>query len=124
MEKACGHKVLVFSCVSGEGVPTVLRAMAREIARRRQERADARPQPVRIARTRAERQSVNYQAPVVPPSPKTAEAAPPRKAKLVVKRPARVSKRAAGLALAKSKTAKAEAKPVVVAKPKAKKTKA
>jgi len=120
LEKACGHKVMVISGVSGEGVPTVLRAMAREIARRRQERADARPQPVKIARTRAERQSVNYQAPVVPPSPKTADTAPARKAKVAVKRPVRVSKRAAGLALAKSKTAKAEAKPVVAAKSKVK----
>ena len=35
LEKACGHKVFVISGVSGEGVDTVLRAMAKEIAKQR-----------------------------------------------------------------------------------------
>ncbi len=68
LEKACGHKVHVISGVSGEGINTVLRAMARQIAHRRALRAEenraARPAP--LPRTRAERQSVNFNAPVVP----------------------------------------------------------
>ncbi len=68
LEKACGHKVHVISGVSGEGIATVLRAMAHEINRRRVERAEearyARPAPV--PRTRIERQTVNFKAPVVP----------------------------------------------------------
>src|SRR4051812_34559519 len=68
LEKACGHKVHVISGVSGEGINTVLRAMAREINRRRIERAEEaqyrRPAPV--PRTRSERQTVNFNAPVVP----------------------------------------------------------
>src|ERR1700742_2143082 len=55
LEKACGHKVHVISGVSGEGVPTVLRAMAKEIARARTERAEAKPRPKAVPRTRAER---------------------------------------------------------------------
>jgi GTP-binding protein len=35
LEKACGHKVFAISAVSGEGVDSVLRALAREIERRR-----------------------------------------------------------------------------------------
>jgi hypothetical protein len=68
LEKACSHKVHVISGVSGEGINTVLRAMAREINRRRIERAEeaqhGRPAPV--PRTRSERQTVNFNAPVVP----------------------------------------------------------
>ena len=68
LEKACGHKVHVISGVSGEGINTVLRAMAREISRRRAVRAEeaqyGRPAPV--PRTRSERQTVNFKAPVVP----------------------------------------------------------
>ncbi len=68
LEKACGHKVHVISGVSGEGIQTVLRAMVREINARRLERAQERDygRPVARPRTRAERQSVNYSAPVVP----------------------------------------------------------
>jgi Fe2+ transport system protein B len=70
LEKACGHKVHIISGVTGEGINTVLRAMAREVNRRRTERAEAarygRPAPV--LRTRAERQAVNFNAPVVPAS--------------------------------------------------------
>jgi GTP-binding protein len=68
LEKACGHKVHIISGVTGEGINTVLRAMAREVNRRRVQRAEAarygRPAPV--PRTRAERQAVNFNAPVVP----------------------------------------------------------
>src|ERR1700760_4194795 len=35
LEKACGHKVLVLSGVSGEGIDTVLRALAKEIVKKR-----------------------------------------------------------------------------------------
>jgi GTP-binding protein len=35
LEKACGHKVLVISGVTGEGVDDVLRALAKEIVKRR-----------------------------------------------------------------------------------------
>jgi GTP-binding protein len=121
LEKACGHKVHVISGVSGEGVPTVLRAMAKEIAAARTERADARPRPKAVPRTRAERQTVNYNAPVVPPSPKKDAPVPAPKAKLVAKKPAPVSKRAAGMAQAKAKTAKAQiAEKAVAAAPRAK----
>src|ERR1700759_4122508 len=75
LEKACGHKVHVISGVSGEGIPTVLRAMAKEIARARTERAEAKPRPKAVPRTRAELQTVNFNAPVVPPSPKVEEPA-------------------------------------------------
>jgi GTP-binding protein len=68
LEKACGHKVHVISGVSGDGITGVLRAMAREIERRRGERAAARPRPVSVPRSRAERQAVNFKAPVVPES--------------------------------------------------------
>ena len=126
LEKACGHKVHVISGVSGEGVPTVLRAMVKEISAARRERADAKPRAKAVPRTRAERQTVNYNAPVVPPTPAAprAKAAPvvTPKAKAPAKKPAGISKRAAGLAQAKAKTAKvkSEEKPVVGAKVKAK----
>jgi GTP-binding protein len=68
LEKACGHKVLVISGVSGEGISTVLRAMARQIDARRAERAAGKPVIVRAPVTRAERQAVNFKAPVVPKS--------------------------------------------------------
>ena len=98
LEKACGHKVHVISGVTGEGIHTVLRAMAREIHQRRLARAEqaefGRGAPV--PRTRAERQAVNFNAPVVPKarmmapqkvkSAKPVEAATP-KAKAPVKTP-------------------------------------
>src|SRR5580658_6641213 len=67
LEKACGHKVHMISGVTGEGINTVLRAMAKEINQRRAERAEdaAYARPARSPRTRAERQSVNFKAPVV-----------------------------------------------------------
>ncbi len=68
LEKACGHKVYVISGVSGEGINTVLRAMAKEITQRRLYRAEraelGRAAP--LPRTRSERQSANFNAPVVP----------------------------------------------------------
>jgi GTPase len=68
LEKACGHKVHMISGVSGEGINTVLRAMAREVIRRRIERAEEAQygRPARLPRTRIERQTVNFKAPVVP----------------------------------------------------------
>jgi 50S ribosomal subunit-associated GTPase HflX len=72
LEKASGEKVFLLSGVSGKGVPDVLRAMAREIGERRIERAERaqmrRPAVVRAPASRAERQSVNFHAPVVPQS--------------------------------------------------------
>jgi GTP-binding protein len=77
LEKACGHKVHVISGVSGEGINTVLRAMAKEINQRRRFRAEqaqfGRAAP--IPRTRLERQTVNFNAPVVPKAKLTAELA-------------------------------------------------
>jgi GTP-binding protein len=69
LEKACGQKVHVISGVSGEGITTVLRAMARQINDRRAGRIAARPVFVRAPVTRAERQSVNFKGAVVPKSP-------------------------------------------------------
>ena len=68
LEKACGHKVYAMSGVSGEGIDAVLRAMAKQISKRRTERAeDAADQaPASGPRTRAERQAVNFKASVVP----------------------------------------------------------
>jgi GTP-binding protein len=43
LEKACGHKVMVISGVSGEGVEGVLRAIAKEIVKKR---GKAKPAPV------------------------------------------------------------------------------
>ncbi|MEJ1969341.1 MAG: GTPase ObgE [Rhizomicrobium sp.] len=47
LEKACGHKVFVISGVTGEGVPDVLRALAKEIVKKRGKTAapKARPEP-------------------------------------------------------------------------------
>jgi GTPase involved in cell partitioning and DNA repair len=75
LEKACGHKVHVISGVSGEGINTVLRAMAKEINQRRAARAEEGQagRPISLPRTRSERQSVNFKAPVVP---KAKDAAP------------------------------------------------
>jgi GTP-binding protein len=71
LEKASGGKVFLMSGVSGKGVADVLRALAREIVRRRRERAEQaaarRPAAPKLPASRAERQSVNFQAPVVPP---------------------------------------------------------
>jgi small GTP-binding protein len=68
LEKASGQQVHVISGVTGAGINTVLRAMAREITRRRATRAEERQyaRPAPVPRTRAERQAVNYSAPVVP----------------------------------------------------------
>jgi GTPase len=120
LEKACGHKVHVISGVSGEGINTVLRVMVREINQRRMYRAEQaelgrRPQ---APRTRSERQSVNFNAPVVP------------KARMVMPQPVKAALPAARKVEPPKALAKAKAKPTrklgnakvkkVPAKPKAK----
>ena len=132
LEKACGHKVHVISGVSGEGIHTVLRAMAKEITQRRLHRAERAEfaRPAAVPRTRAERQSANFNAPVVPkerlqdikparpvtaakpaakvvapPKAKTAKAKPTRKfGNAKPKKPVKTVK-------AKVRTGKAKAKP-------------
>jgi GTP-binding protein len=68
LEKACGHKVHVISGVTGEGVPGVLRVLAREINSRRAQRSQETRAlaPLPLPKTRAQRQALNFQAPVVP----------------------------------------------------------
>ena len=70
LEKACGGKVHVISGVTGEGITTVLRAMMKNIQARRAARVVAadRHRPMVHPVTRAERQTVNFHAPVVPKS--------------------------------------------------------
>jgi GTP-binding protein len=72
LEKASGRKVYLLSGVAGRGVNDVLRALMRQITSRREERAEraaARAQPLMPAPlSRAERQSRNFKAPVVPAS--------------------------------------------------------
>jgi len=132
LEKACGHKVHVISGVTGEGINTVLRAMAREINRRRIERAEeahyARPAPV--PRTRSERQAVNFKAPIVPKARVTAPQemeATPASAKVLTpmaKAKAKATKKIADAMLktkaakpkAKTKTGKAKARPKPMSK--------
>ena len=109
LERACGHKVHVISGVTGAGITHVLRAMVKEINARRTERAEiaSRHRPLPVPASRAERQAVNFKAPVVPPSPRTEDA--------VVKsaRPVRAPK--------KKRIAKVETpKPKAKAKPKSK----
>ena len=69
LEKASGQKVYLLSGVSGRGVNDVLRVMAAQIRRRREERAEEkelrRPKNSRGPTTRAERQSLNFKSPVV-----------------------------------------------------------
>jgi len=69
LEKACGRKVHVMSGVTGEGIMPVLRAMMKNIQARRAERVAAALRPAPLPVTRAERQAVNFKAPVVPKSP-------------------------------------------------------
>jgi GTP-binding protein len=135
LEKACGHKVHVISGVSGEGIPTVLRAMAREITQRRLHRAEraAFARPAAVPRTRSERQSANFNAPVVPKErlqdtirsakpvtaakPAAKVVAPPKAAKAEKKaKPTRKygnarPKKAVKTVKAKVRTGKAKAKP-------------
>jgi GTP-binding protein len=133
LEKACGQKVHVISGVSGEGITTVLRAMAREINRRRVERAEearyGRPAPV--PRSRIERQTVNFNAPVVPQArvvaPEVVKAAAPTPAKAVpsmAKAKAKAAKKLGNVkdktkavkSKAKAPTGKAKAKPKAMSK--------
>jgi len=69
LEKASGQMVHVISGVSGAGISTVLRAMARQINDRRAMRIAARPVIAREPVTRAERQARNFKAAVVAKSP-------------------------------------------------------
>ena len=134
---ACGHKVHVISGVSGEGIPTVLRAMAREITQRRlvrQEQAEFR-RPVQMPRTRAERQSANFNAPIVPkeklvataevktPAPAARRVVVPKVEKKAKAKPTRKygnakPKKAVKAVKAKVRTGKAKAKPKNLSKTK------
>ena len=133
LEKACGHKVHVISGVSGEGVALVLRAMAREINQRRMERAEQAQyeRPVLAPRSRGERQTVNFKAPVVPKPrlvmPQVAKAAAPTTAKSVTPMGRAKAKAARKMGNAKLKTkavkpkakiqtGRARAKPKVLSK--------
>jgi GTP-binding protein len=135
LEKASGSKVYVISGVSGEGITAVLRAMVREIQARRFERAEEAQARRRVLAqrpsTRLERQSRNFNAPVVP-QPRTETAVAPKPAapnarlaaKVQTKIKAKIKPRAKGLAEAKAKSAKArvEAETKAAAfKPKARK---
>jgi GTPase len=118
LEKASGQQVHVISGVTGAGINTVLRAMAREIARRRLHRAEERQyaRPAPAPRTRAERQAVNYQAPVVPKARMTAEpAAKPAARKVAAPVAKGAAKTPRRMDIAKAKAKKA-AKKVVKAK--------
>jgi len=102
----------MISGVTGEGINTVLRAMAKEINQRRIERAEdaAYGRTPRAPRTRAERQSVNFNAPVVPKEKLTNEAARARPAS--PKAPAKVAVTARKIAEPVPKPkAKPQAKP-------------
>jgi GTP-binding protein len=97
LEKACGHKVHLISGVTGEGVPSVLRVLAREINGRRAQRSQETRalMPMRLPRTRAERQAVNFHAPVVPQLRVTISAPAHRKtAKKAAKAKSKKTKRA------------------------------
>jgi Fe2+ transport system protein B len=120
LEKACGHKVHLISGVSGEGISTVLRAMAREVNQRRLYRAEqaelGRAAPV--PRSRSERQTVNFNAPVVPKArltaPQAVKTAAPAAAKTVVakvKTPMAKAKAKAARKLGNAKVKKAAVKP-------------
>jgi len=116
LEKACGHKVLVISGVSGEGINSVLRALAKEINQRRLLRAEraefGRAAP--IPRSRADRQAVNYKAPVVPKASLAEEMKAVAKAKAEtppVKTPAKTSAKPTPKAPAKPVRARGKANP-------------
>src|SRR5215475_8656383 len=47
LEKACGHPVHLLSGVSGQGVDDVLRALVKEIKKRRAPQAQAKPKPAK-----------------------------------------------------------------------------
>ena len=144
LEKACGHKVHVISGVSGAGINTVLRAMAHEIIQRRIRQAEERhyARPARAPRTRHERQTVNYNAPVVAKArlteeprrpvsakPRAVKAANPEKTfveavftKAKMAKPKKLGLKE-GLRLAKAKAAKAKLAEEII-RPKAKSAKA
>ena len=120
LEKACGHKVHVISGVTGEGINTVLRAMAKEITDRRLLRAERAEfgQAAPVPRTRLERQTVNFKAPVVPKASlaqdmkaaaKAKAGTPPAKA--VPKAPLKAAVKTAAKTVAKSVKARGKANP-------------
>ncbi|HWX90632.1 MAG TPA: GTPase ObgE, partial [Rhizomicrobium sp.] len=119
LEKACGHKVHLISGVSGEGINTVLRAMAREVNARRLYRAEqaefGRAAPV--PRNRGERQAVNFKAPVVPKARLTAPQAVSAPVKPVIAKVMTPMAKAKAKAARKMGNAKLKTK---VVKPKAK----
>jgi GTP-binding protein len=116
LEKSSGQPVHVISGVTGAGINTVLRAMAREIAQRRLHRAEERQyaRPAPVPRTRAERQSVNYQAPVVPKARMTAAepAAKPAARKVAAPPTKGAAKTPRKMDMAKAKARKATKKTV------------
>jgi GTP-binding protein len=118
LEKACGRKVHLISGVSGEGINTVLRAMAREVNQRRLYRAEqaefGRAAPV--PRSRSERQAVNFKAPVVPkarltPPQAVKTAAPVKTAIAKIMTPMAKAKAKAARKMGNAKVKKAAAKP-------------
>jgi Fe2+ transport system protein B len=110
LEKACGHKIHVISGVSGEGINTVLRAMAREVVRRRIERAEEAQyeRPARAPRSRSERQTVNFKAPVVPQPRLITQQAVKAVIPAATKAATPIGRAKTGLRLAKAKAAKAK----------------
>jgi GTP-binding protein len=68
LEKACGRKIHVISGVTGEGITTVLRAMAQQISRRRsggekKAHVSAAPKPIKRPKTTAKRTAKKVQKP-------------------------------------------------------------
>jgi GTP-binding protein len=68
LEKACGRKIHVISGVTGEGITTVLRAMAQQISRRRsggekKAHVSAAPKPIKRPKTAAKRTAKKVQKP-------------------------------------------------------------
>ncbi len=92
LEKASGGKVMLLSGVAGRGVQDVLRAIMRQVAERRAERAEIsamRRKPLVLGPlSRAQRQSANFNAPIVPTAktvPETEKLVKPVSRKVAVK---------------------------------------
>ena len=90
------------------GINTVLRAMAEQINRRRFRQAEERhyAQPKRAPRTRHERQTVNYNAPVVAKARLTEEPRKPMSARPKAVKTAKPEKTVVAAFLAKAETPK------------------
>jgi GTP-binding protein len=81
LEKACGHKVMVISGVTGQGITTVLRALAHQIAHRGDPKAagkKAAAQKIRKARPKVKAAAKRAQK-------AAAKAKPAKKAKIKAK---------------------------------------